>query len=359
MNILITPFICNPNSDSSYFITQSIATFFYSQGHNIAISCDKRNNFKHASLYECAPIKNNIRLISKSQSTYEEYMYYNHGTKSKYLDNDYHHLLDVIDHFKPDIVITLDRIASIMATRMTNTRCWAIVHSDMYKTNTFPLKTMKEVNQTLYKNQFEQEFNLHSIYDYCEKRLGFGSINTQPFDKEYNVTRIGSYTINNAIIQKENKLCVYLSNTNKSSKYLKNLIIETFQGSKYEVYVYIKGIDTQTIDNLHFMKYPKSELIRSCKCLIHDGNNYFDNISQANLVPQIIITNHDYPRNYNALSIVRNGIGKYIYEEDLNVGSLYETFRNVITNDRYLSQLKLNLKNTEKYEDLNKLNTLI
>ena len=133
MKILITPFITNPQSSTQYYIALNLAYLFVTQGHTVAISADKANNFHHVSLYPAPKPPKNIFQQTKTKRTYEEWMYANGATSEKYLTDDYDCLAQCIKKFQPDLIITLDRLASIMLARKKNIRIWSIVHSDMYK----------------------------------------------------------------------------------------------------------------------------------------------------------------------------------------------------------------------------------
>ena len=114
MKILITPFIKYPHNTTSYFLTLNLAYLFVTQGHTVAISADKENHFHHISLYPAAKIKSPFSLSKKPQRNYEEWMYASGAATQKYLEEDYACLDTCIQTFKPDLIITMVRLASLM-----------------------------------------------------------------------------------------------------------------------------------------------------------------------------------------------------------------------------------------------------
>ena len=172
MKILITPFIKYPQNTTSYFLTVNLAYLFVTQGHTVAISADKKNHFHHISLYPAAKIKSPFSLSKKPQRNYEEWMYVNGAATQKYLEEDYACLDTFIQTFKPDLIITMDRLASIMLARKYKIRIWTIVHSDMYKASLFDTNCMNEVNTVLKNHSLEQEYNLKELLAKCNRRIG-------------------------------------------------------------------------------------------------------------------------------------------------------------------------------------------
>lgn len=335
MKILITPFIKYPQNTTSYFLTVNLAYLFVTQGHTVAVSADKENHFHHISLYPAANIKSPFSLSKKQQRSYEEWMYVSGATTQKYLEEDYACLDTCIQTFKPDLIITIGRLASIMLARKYKIRIWTIVHSDMYKASLFDSNCMNEVNTVLKNHSLEQEYNLKELHAKCNRRIGFGPIEVQPFHPKDDVTRIGVTSIYPPHTIRTNRVCIFFQKISISKKALRKMIIEAFQGAPYSVYACFDGSRAETIDNIHFLQSTKAELLPGSIACIHDGNDYFTNQCLARGIQQLIITNHDYIRNSNALSAERNKFGLALYEDELTMQKLYEQYRLLLSDDKY------------------------
>ncbi len=359
MRILITPLILNTQSSTSYHLAMNLAYLFVTHGHTVAISADNKNNFHHVSLYP-APICKKARSIKKlSKRNYEEWLYASGASKEKYLEEDYACISDCIRKFHPDLIITMDRLAALLIARKRHIRCWAIVHSDMYKNTYFDPICMSGINKVLKNHDLEQEFNLRSIFSKCERRIGFGPIEVQPFHPKDEVTRIGVSSIYPPHTIRTNRVCIFFQDVDQKPAQLKKMIQEAFHGAPYSVYAWFKGCRPETIDNIHFLQATKAELLPGSIACIHDGNDYFTNQCLSRGIQQVIVTNHDYIRNSNALAAERNKFGLAIYEDELTMSKLYEQYRLLLSDDKYYYYTQAMKKITLDEGDLSQLLDLL
>lgn len=335
MRILITPFIEMPKTSFAYHVTSNMAWLFSNAGHTVAISADKKNQFHQVSLYPCPTQKKPFSFVSLSQSNYEEWMYAHGAISEKYLLEDCHHIEEVIDTFHPDLIITIDRISSLLLARKRNIRIFSIVHSDMYLTHSFETTILSSLNKVLYTMNLEQVFHLKDLHQYAEKRIGFGPIEVEPYHPNDNVTRIGVTSIFPPNVIKTNRVCIFLHGLHKKPSYLKKTIIEAFNGAPYSVYAWFDGAHAENINNIHFLSNAKAEILPGSIACIHDGNTFYTNQCLARGIQQLIITNHDYIRNSNALAAERNKFGLAIFEEELTMNKLYEQYRLLLSDDKY------------------------
>lgn len=335
MKILITPLIPVPQTTAAYYLTLNLAYMFVTQGHAVAISADKENAFHHVSLYPAAKLRKPIQIKQTTLRSYEEWMYANGALQERYLEEDYTYVEHCIQKFNPDLIITMNRLSSIMLGRKMNIRVWSIVHSDMYKQVSFPPSCLRSVNKVLSNHDLEQQFHLKNLHAWCEKRIGFGPIEVQPFSQKDKVTRIGVTSIFPPHTSRTNRVCVFIQELQKKPETMKKMILDAFQGAPYSVYASYKGCRPETIQNIHFLRATKAELLPGSIACIHDGNDYFTNQCLSRGIQQIIITNHDYIRNSNAMAAERNHFGLAIYEEELSMAKLYEQYRLLLSDDKY------------------------
>ena len=86
---------------------------------------------------------------------------------------------------------------------------------------------------------------------------------------------------------------------------------------------------------MHVIEDPDYRLIPGSCVIIHDGNPYVSNISAASGVMQMAVTNSDCPRMQVALSLRKTKTGIYLFEEELNMSNLYESYRRLLSDDMY------------------------
>lgn len=352
MKILIAPLILHPKNDAAYYVTQNLATLLHREGHVVAISADKANTFHYASFYPTATLKPKRFFANKECRSYEEWMYQRGATNQKYLTTDMTYLLDAIDHFHPDLILTYDRLAAIAAGRLKNVPVDAIVHSAIYKTASFPTSVITEYNAFLSSYQLEQVLSLKEAYKQCVHRIGFGPVEIQPFTSKAQVQRIG---VASSLPMKKgltNRVCVFLPDIHKTTLFMNKLMKDTFLGAPYDVYVWYPGCKAHKTQNIHYLAHARDDMIDGSICVIHDGNDYYMNQCMARAIPQVIIASREYARIYNALAIKRTNIGRSIYEDKLAVSNLYENFRKVLTDDSYYEANQEMKKKIYQYGDL-------
>lgn len=332
MRILIAPFIQCPRADAAYYITQNLAVTFSQENHAVAISGDTANHFHHASVYTCPKIKKPL-VNMKDQRSYEAWLYSHGGSTRDYLLNDLKCMDEAISHFHPDLIIVMDRPAAVMAARAKHIPCWVIVNSDMYKKTWFSSKAMDAVNEVLDNLHMEQVFTLKDLYAKCERRIGFGPIEAQPFSESQHTDRIDIASVYPIHVKQTNRVCIFLPDVHKRS--LPKILTDGFKGAPYSVYAWYRECRASRSENMHFMAAPKPDLLPGSIACVHDGNAYLMNQCLARGIPQVIITDHNYIRNYNAMCVSRNLCGLSIYENELTMGKLYETYRAVLSDDTY------------------------
>ena len=355
MKILIAPLIVTEKADASYYLTCSMADLFVQEGHAVAVSASEGNQFHGVSLYPCGLLKKPMFTSHAKVRSYEEWMYARGAISRDYIIDDIEALLEAIDQFTPDLIITMDRVAAVAAARLRNVRCWAVVNNAMYKNMSFPSSIMQGLNQALSYFRLEQEFTLRSVYARCERRISFGITLTQPFTKEQDVTRIGIASIMPAKVPRTNRLLISLNDVKLTSRTLYRAIDDSFLGAPYAVYAWYKGCKPQKEKNIQYMSSPKLDLLPGSIAVIHDGNDYIFHQALAMGIPQMIITGHEYLRSYNAQTAQRQEFGVLLYEENLSMSSLYETYRKLMSNDRYYDTTQWLMEKYRKEGDLNKL----
>lgn len=334
MKILFAPYIKDSKADWSYWLTENLITLFTSNGENCAVSSIYEGIFHHAALYPEGEKNIPLSLFHGGRS-YEEYLYRIGAIDRKYLEDDVSCMCEAMDKFKPNLVIVMDRPSAIIAARLKNVPCFVIVHSFMYKSAKFPTKVLHNFNAVLSSCGLEQELSLKDFYAKCDRRIGFGSISTDPFLSKDNVERIGMMSVYPARSTTTNRMCMFLSESKRSSSSYRKLIRDSFLGAPYAVHAWYPGAKPETMDNIKILSYMKPEMIPGSIAVIHDGNPYVANRCMALGIPQLIIANHSYMRSDLARMVERCKAGMLIYEDALSMASLYETYRQMLTDDEY------------------------
>lgn len=334
MKILIAPLITRPKSDANYHITRTLSDLFSLNQHAVAISASRASSISTAALYDAAELKK-TKFYKKDLYSYEEWMYAVGASRREYLEDDLEFLDAAIDQFRPDLIITLDRIAAVITARKRKIPCLAIVNTSIYRTATFPVKILQELNRVLSFENMEQVFRISDLYDFCEERIIFGPIEIQPMPLDADFRRFGTFTYQKDIKADPKSVYISLDAVEKKPQTLRKMIIETFSGASWPVYAFIPGIPAEKVQNIHFLAMHRDDLMREAAVCIHDGNDYACNMCTASAVVQLIITDHHYGRIANALAAKRYGFGIMSDEDELSVAALYENYRRCVSAPRY------------------------
>lgn len=337
MKILIIPNITQPRNDAVYQICSSLITILRTD-HTIAISASKENRFHHISLYACPSAHKTLFLADRDQS-YETYLYQSGAASLDYLRKDMDSIQYAVDHFEPDIILTMDRIAAIPVALQRNIPVISFVHSSMYTKNNVPVSSLKRINAFLKENNMEQILHLRELYRLCNCRIGFGIPSFHPYPESENITRIGSMSFLTPSKVKENQICIYLNHVPFFPMYLRHIIEETFTGAPCSVHVSYSGCKSETRGNIHYMKSPKISLLAKSSVCIHNGDDYISNICETFAIPQIIYADHSCIHRFNGFAVRRNNAGFLFSENKLSLKTMYESYRLCITDDEIRNSL--------------------
>lgn len=337
MKILIIPNITQPHSDAAYQLCSSLITILRPE-HTIAISASKENHFHHVSLYDCPSLSRKVLFSDKDQS-YETYLYRTGAASLAYLRKDISAIQYAVDHFEPNVILTMDRIAAIPAALQRNIPIISFVHSSIYTKNNVPVSSLKGINAFLNENNMEQILHLRDLYRLCTYRIGFGISSFHPYPKSENVTRIGSMSFLAPSKVKENDICIYLAHVPFFHIHLRHIIEETFIGAQYTVHVCYPGCKSETKGNIHYMKFPKTSFLLKSSICIHNGDDYISNICETFAIPQIIYTDHCCIHRFNGFAVRRNKAGFLFSENQLSLKTMYESYRLCMTDDELRNSL--------------------
>lgn len=355
MKVLIAPLILHPRCDAGYHIAKQLTELLTSHDITCAVSADNRNDFQHVSLYPSPKPAKPLFNFGADNRAHEEWLYSNGFLTKQYVQRDYDTLCAATDQFQPDLIISYDRPAALLAGLQRNIPCWEFVCPAIYRNAYFPTRCMHGLNAVLEQNNMVQELNLQYFYGKAVRRIGYGPMETSPFLTENNVTRIGSAAIPQKKETRTNRVCIFISEYGGNTAALRKMIDSAFLGAPYYVYVSIPGITAHKDNNLHYQRYPDVSLINGASAVIHDGNDFYFNQALVYGVPQMVIADHSYERNFNALATTRYKFGRYIFEEDLSMATLYEGYRTLMSDDMYYENTQIMRAKIEQLEDISEL----
>jgi hypothetical protein len=343
MKILIAAAITDEPARRS-FIAQMIS-ICAKAGITCALSCPDHGE-DHAVWYPSPSPRVPYFNFHADSRSYEEYMYTHGWLGRKYTLTDVASLEEAIKDFKPELILSLDRPGALLTAQLHNLPCWVFVHPSIYRGLYFPPHCLYGFNAVCSSLKLEQQLSLPSLYSTAHRRIGFGSEVFAPFLYEENVSRIGFMCSLPHKPSSNERLIICPGTINLSPARLHKIIEAAFLGASYRVDIY--GTEENEVNNnLHYhIGFDLNELARA-SAVIHDGSSPLCSASFAYGLPQIIIADHTCFRSFNALALQRVKAGLVIFEENLSMASLYETYRTLVSDDSYAVNARA-VKNTAK-----------
>ncbi|MGM9941857.1 MAG: hypothetical protein ACI32N_07715 [Bulleidia sp.] len=333
MKILIVPFICHSRTDSAYHLSENMASVLR-QSHIVAVCTQQENRFHHVSLFASPAPKRKLFMAGKDYS-FETWLANQGGTSLSFLRQDFTCIDHAVQQFRPDLIITINRIAAVPAALRYHIPIIAVVHSSMYQKCAVPSSIIRQINTFLSETGNRQILRLKDLYQMCDVRLGFGTMKTDPYPMEYDITRIGMMTLSQLSIHHSGTVCAFFTQLPCSAAKLRKIISDTFKGASYDVYVCWPGCTPEKDINIHYLREPKESLLQKASVCIHDGSSFFTNICHCFAVPQIILYSTSCIARYNALSIRRVHSGIPLSIQKTDVRTLYEAYRQCIINEQF------------------------
>ena len=354
MKILITPLLLNDNMDEAYYLCKNIISVLNTANHTTAILAPTNSKFHHTSFYSSPKPSLSLRSNKNNEKSYEDYLFNKGATNPKYLKEDLKVILSTIKEFKPDVILTHDRLSSIIASKLTGIPVYAIVHSSIFTYKNISSQIITGLNEVLSANGFSQVFNLEEFYKDASRLFVFGPIETSPFVADERVVRIGLESIYPPTTETTSNVFVYLNDIDMSKRSLKKLLTETFKGAPYKVNAFIGKDYEASIENINFINSKLTSLYSSSIC-IHDGNGYIFNTCLACGIPQLIVSNKNFINLTNGLKAQRNRFGFCLFRDEFSMESLYEAFSRIYKNDLYKDYANIIKASSQSEGDLTKI----
>ena len=353
MKILIVPFISRTSPSASASICENIVSVIRTR-HAVGICTHLEGRFHHVSLYH-SPSPKEQRFSRKDHRSFEGWLKQEGGASLQYLKEDAAALQHAMDSFHPDLIITDYRIAVIPVARRNGIPVIALVHSTMYHRAEVPSFCLKGINAFLSSMGEGQILRLRDLYLTCDYRIGFGTVQTDPFPSSTSITRIGMMTLSQLSIRNDSTVSIFLTEPSISARRLIRVVKEAFLGAPFEVYISYPGCQTSNQCNLHFINEPKESLLHRSSICIHDGSPFITNICHSFAVPQIIIPSTSCISRFHAFSVRRNGSGVVIDPDQFDVPTIYEAYRTCIVNTSLQEHLRHISSEHLKQSDLTEL----
>lgn len=261
---------------------------------------------------------------------------YSHGALDlSYLRRDYRAITDAIGKYEPDLLIEISRPAAAAAAMETGVPLFSVISAPEHRGFTFSASVMNGMNQFLSEHHIPQVLRLHEVTASSTLRIAFGPAQFQPFPETSGIVRFGMSAIAPLPRKSGNRLSIVISESSLSSASLKKTICDAFSGAPYEVMASIPKTRAGRSRNIRFQSRILLSTINGSRACIHDGTDAITQYCIALGIPQIVIHDNTYMRQWNAVKVRHTGAGLAIPESGLTMERLYETYRTLCADDSF------------------------
>ena len=355
MKILILPDTSHPAEDSCLLLAESIAKTLSLRHHTVACCLPQKQAFSDRTRFPSP--SQPVHLFSKTyvqKPTIEE-DYWNLGaTKYRFLKEDLTAIANAVHSFEPDLIIDCGRIAAPIAAALTNVPCWSFITAASFKNRRFDAKCLSGVNRLLTEVKVEQILRLTDLYHHCSTLFTFGTAASQPFTDHPGLRRYGSM-FHELTPTTGKDLCIFLAETSIHPHRLLTMTRKAFAGAGYNVKIYLPNIKAHTEGNLIFVDHVDEHFMDGARACVSDGNLWIYNLASTLAIPQCIIANNGWQRSRTATAVQRMGIGTARLDLDLSMELLYESYRVILSHDRFRDNALLQEVSLLKMPDITQM----
>lgn len=329
---MILPSLCISDTGSCVLLGRNLASLFRMEGIDTAVCTDPGSRFFDVSFY---PSVSPPRFHQGSPGTTpEEYHAYYRSISASVLKKDFKRIQEAIEEWEPDLLIELERPAAIAAAKHLSLPVLSIVSASMFRNRNFKPDILKGLNRFLNNADMEQVLHLRELYDYTQC-FAFGPAGFLPRFGDYEVTAFGTSCIPPADTAITKELSILFTESRRSDRSLRQMIIDAFLGAPYEVYAASSGFHPGKQSNIRFQNNVRLSSLNGSRIVIHDGCDAVTQYCTAMGVMQIIVYDDSCQRSWNAACLKRSGAGLTIPESLLSMETMYETYRRILADDSF------------------------
>ncbi len=330
---MILPAESVPADTTSWIIARDLEEVLNAAGWQTAV-CFSQAGFRQSVRCECpSPAAKNGLFLSdmKPPRSREETLFLRGLLDRSRLKKDIAAIRKAIADVRPDTVFELCRPAAVIAARLEKIPCVSYIPPGTNRDRLFPAKCLQDLNRVLSDVRLEQVLRLRDLYDGAALKYTFGT--DFLFSRETDVRVFGSLSVHTKRREADGHVTVFFGGMERG--FAADLVRDCFLGAPYDVCAWLGGSAPSSEGRLKITSVPRPEMIAGSSVCIHDGSDAVFTRCLYLGVPQIIINDGSLERDRNASALIRCGTGISLNESAVDVASLYENYRKMLTNPVY------------------------
>lgn len=291
------------------------------------------------------------------------------GLYSKeYVQNTYQEEIKLIESFKPDIIFgEFETVMPIAAKKMDIPYVSTGGTPNKRDFNCYGFKNDNDISKVYAEsyNELLESINLNPIKSICEMNQDYNSFKVfvpsipelEGFEESERYIYLGSVTPNNFVetnfsFEKKRPLIyVYLSVGELKPDVYQKIILDTFEGSEFDVIVTGGGVPRfieKENNNVHFLSMvPSDKVLEKADIAIHHGGQNTTVQCIEYKVPSLIFPGRHFERFYNAEKASEIGCSLNLKVDSFNKEELLENCRKIMKDEdckkalnKYSSKIK-------------------
>ncbi|AGK95807.1 glycosyltransferase [Clostridium pasteurianum] len=269
----------------------------------------------------------------KKVNSFEEVLHFVGAIDKKHFANDVNCIRKAIQDFRPDVVYSEFRIASIVAAKLENIK---VITGYSYPVQTSFASNpeySKGVKEFLKENNLPNVESCLDIFNWADLKIVPSSYELEPInDKSVVFTGPFSVPERRSLDLNRDKIIAYMGNGTISPKKEIDELTKAFEKSNYKIYIATEQVNPYKKDNITIdRRFDFNKLMPEAIAYINHGGQNSIMTGLIFGVPQIICAGNVFERQYNASSIVKLKAGVSLETEQFTsqiIKNTVKTFEN-------------------------------
>lgn len=370
MRILIAPFITMLPTLGAYKRCMSIAESAIVAGHQVYF-CIGEKEYNETILNKCTVIRSKepapmglpnfigkiiAKLVSKfnppleksgSFTSFDSILYLTGGTRYDYLKKDVEYISNLLTEYSIDMIYSEYRLSANIAGQIKKVPVFTTYSKIGSSEWGYDEKSAVDVNKILLENKLPLVNGALDLLNWASYKIVPSHPVLEEVDNKENVLYSGSLTNLQTLTSEIQKqyILVYFGTGTFTPKKVKDVCIDTFHDSKYEVIVSSESIKECSIGNITFKRYANfEELLPKTAVFINHGGQNSTLSGLLYEVPQLIYPSQYFERQFNAENIAKNKCGKVLNDKDFNRRKILEAIDGLLDH----KEVQKGITNTKK-----------
>jgi UDP:flavonoid glycosyltransferase YjiC (YdhE family) len=364
MKVLIAPMAAIAETSGPFSRAKALAIGLQQKGHQPAFCAAKDINYERVEGVPeyFAPIPSPMglpmpigkRIFGIAQrlglqqrrkvKSFEEVLFIVGAIQEKFFASDVMAVRRAIQEFKPDVVYAEFRPAAIVAAKLEKVPVATGYSYPARKAYASSPQYGGGVKRFLHGQGLPTIESVLDVFEWADLKVVPSCYELEPID-DPKVVFTGPFSAFTPYAPCKdggtNTIVVYMGNGSITYPTQLSVMRQTFQGSQYQIYIASYQADTADLGNIHLARrFNFKTILPGATVFINHGgqNSILTSIMYG--VPQMVFPGKVFERQYNALSVRRQGVGKIYSDAQFQASSILQAVAEFKKQTSYLENIQ-------------------